>query len=353
MTETGEKRNFDLLDDLRYARIGTARISPAGKSVVCEVTQHDLDNDITFTALWLIDIASGAARQLTYGTHRNTGPAWSPDGQRIAFVSDRSGKQQIYLLPVDGGEAQQFTDLAQGVNSQPQWSPDGTEIAFTAGVATEARDPMAPYRVTRTIYRFDGIGYLDEAVQNIYLQSLAGGESQQLTDDGHIDRSLRWSADGKEILYLAAHDPDRADLFSPKIRAVNRAGEIDEILGLDWGFVKAADWTPDGKGIIVAASSGDQPMATNDNLWLMDRDGANCENRTRDFPLGVDIQWFPAFSSGKLLTSAESALVNVVNRGSKETWAITLSGETRLAKALGRRALNDAARRRRHPDVVP
>lgn len=334
MTDTGAKRNFDLLDDLRYARIGTARLSPDGKSAVCEAVQHDLENDITFTSLWLIDIAGGEARQLTFDKGNNSAPAWSPDGDSIAFLSDRSGKRQIYLLPVAGGEARQFTHLPQGVDSQPQWSPDGTMIAFTAGALTKPRDPAAPYRVTRTIYRFDGIGYLDEAVQNIYVQSIAGGEPQQLTDDAHLDRALRWSPDGRELLYLAAHDPDRADLFSPKIRAVNLDGEIDEILGLDWGFVKAADWTADGGRIIVIASSGDQPMATKDNLWLMDRAGTNFENRSEDFPLGVDIQWFPAFSTGKLLKSGSSAWVNVVNRGSKETWSIALTGEPAWQKLL-------------------
>ena len=175
MTDKSEKRNFDLLDDLRYARIGTSRISPHGKSVVCEVRRNDLDKNISFSELWLIDLISGKTRQLTSDRVMNTSPSWSPDGTRIAFLSDRSGTQQVYLLPIAGGEAMQFTDLKQGAASQPEWSPDGKLIAFTAAVNREPRDPMAPYRVTRTIYRFDGIGYLDDAIQNIFVQSVAGG----------------------------------------------------------------------------------------------------------------------------------------------------------------------------------
>ncbi len=335
MTDKSEKRNFDLLDDLRYARIGTSRISPHGKSVVCEVRRYDLDKNITFSELWLIDLISGETRQLTFDRKMNTLPSWSPDGTQIAFLSDRSGTQQVYLLPIAGGEAMQFTDLKQGAASQPEWSPDGKLIAYTAAVDREPRDPMAPYRVTRTIYRFDGIGYLDDAVQNIFVQPIAGGAPQQLTDDAHLDRALRWSPDGSEILYLAAHDPDRADLFTPKVRTVNLEGNVHEILGLDWAFTKSADWMSDGKRIIVMASSGDQPTATKDDLWLVDRNGEILENRTRDFPLGVDVQWFPAFSTAKTQKSETTAWVNVVNRGSKEIYAVSLTGQPTWQKLLG------------------
>ena len=126
MTDHGGKRNFDLLDDLRYARIGTSRISPDGMSVVCDLTRNDLDNNLTYTDLWLIDLDSGETRQLTYGPGiRITLRHGRRTVLELPSVSDRNGKQQVYLLPVAGGEAQQFTDLKQGVGSQPQWSPDG------------------------------------------------------------------------------------------------------------------------------------------------------------------------------------------------------------------------------------
>ena len=335
MTTASEKRNFAIDDDLRYARIGSARLSPNSKSVVCDVTQHDLEENMSFTALWLINLDSGETRRLTHDKGRNTSPSWSPDGERIVFLSDRSGMRQIYFLPVAGGEAIQFSDLPQGVGGQPVWSPDGSMIAFTAGVMTEPRDPMAPYRVTRTVYRFDGVGYLDEAVQNIYMQSVDGGEATQLTDDPHLDRMPRWSPDGKEILYVASHDPDRGDLFSAKARRVNLAGEDKEILGLDWGFIKCADWMPDGERIIVVAATGDQPMATKNDVWLTDRNGENVENRTADLPYGVEVQWFPVFSSAKIPQLDKLALFNVTKRGSKGTYSIALTGEPAWQQLLG------------------
>ncbi|MCB0142269.1 MAG: PD40 domain-containing protein, partial [Caldilineaceae bacterium] len=75
----------------------------------------------------------GQARQMTHGAHSNSNPQWAPDGQTLAFVSTRAEKPQIYLLPVDGGEARAVTQLPQGVGADLAWSPDGVKISFTAG----------------------------------------------------------------------------------------------------------------------------------------------------------------------------------------------------------------------------
>ena len=327
-------RSFEPLDDLRYARIGSARLSPDGQLAVCDVTKHDLENDRSSTSLWSIDLASGLTRQLTQDNN-NSSPSWSPDGTLIAFLSDRCEKKQVFLLPIDGGEARQLTDLTQGVDGPPVWSPDGESIAFTASANIEKRDPMAPYRVTRTIYRFDGVGYLDDAVQNIYLQSVRGGDAKQLTNDAHMDRTLRWSPDGREILYLASFDPDRSDLFSAKLRRVSLDGDVDEILGLDWGFIKEcwmdAGWQKrHGCRFKWRSADGDQ-----DDLWIVNRDGGQAVNRTRDLPTGVEVQWFPVFSAANILTAESTALVGVVNRGSRGIYSVALYGEPHWQPLLG------------------
>ena len=344
MTDRNGKRNFGILDDLRYARIASARLSPNGKFAVCDLTRHDLESDLRATSLWRIELASGDARQLTQNISNSASPSWSPDGTQIAFLSDRSGKNQVFLLPIDGGEAQQLTNLKQGVDGPPVWSPDGELIAFTASANTEPRDPLAPYRVMRFIYRFDGVGYVDDAVQNIFVQSIHGGDAKQLTADAHMDRTLRWSPDGRQILYLAAFDPERSDLFSAKLRVVTLEGVVDDVLGLDWGFIKNANWMPDNKRIMVVASRSDQPMATKDDLWIVDRDGGGAENRSEGLPYGVEVQWFPVFSAANILTAESAALVSVVERGKKGVYAVALSGERHWQQLLGGNRNHYAAR---------
>ena len=335
MTKSSGIRNFGLLDDLRYARIGSARLSPDGRLAVCDLTRHDLEKELSATSLWRIDLNTGDARQLTRKGGSDSSPAWSPDGQQIAFLSDRSGSKQVFLLPIEGGEARQLTDLQQGVDGPPVWAPDGESVAFTASPKAKPRDPTAPYRVTRFIYRFDGIGYVDDARQNIFVQSIGGGGAKQLTDDAHLDRTLRWSPDGREILYLASFDPNRSDLFSAKLRVVNLEREVEELLGLDWGFIKNAGWLPDGAGIMVVASRGAQPMATKDDLWILKRESGDTVNRTADLPTGVEVQWFPVFSAAKILAAESAALVNVVERGRRGIYAVALSGPPQWRQLLG------------------
>src|SRR5690606_21428200 len=118
------------------------------------------------SVIWWQSLVDGDQRQMTAD---GKDPQWSPDGKSFAFVSSRNDKPQIYLMPIDGGEAQQLTHLRQGVSGDVAWSPDGASIAFTAGPAVdEPFDFSQPYRVTRHVYRFDEIGFLDQMVTDIY-----------------------------------------------------------------------------------------------------------------------------------------------------------------------------------------
>jgi Tol biopolymer transport system component len=80
--------------------------------------------------------AEDELRQLTYGRHHDGSPALTSDGARLAFISDRSGSGQVWVMSLDGGEARQLTDFPGGL-SGPVWSPDGTAIAVTAEVYPE------------------------------------------------------------------------------------------------------------------------------------------------------------------------------------------------------------------------
>src|SRR5262245_31259623 len=81
--------------------------------------------------IWVMDVASRALRQFTASTKSNRMARWSPDGKRLAFLSNRDGQPQIYVMHTDGGEAERLT---QGKNAvrHIEWSPDGKTIAFLA-----------------------------------------------------------------------------------------------------------------------------------------------------------------------------------------------------------------------------
>ncbi|MDQ3554029.1 MAG: hypothetical protein M3395_06440, partial [Chloroflexota bacterium] len=148
-------------DDLYALRAPVeVQLSPDGRQVVYCLKETAPDKDGYRQSLWLVP-ADGSAppRQLTLGRKKDTSPRWSPDGRTVAFLSDRGavldagegsdvpkpldetekskpGGTQVWLLPMDGGEARQLTRLPEDVGGVA-WSPDGKRLCIVSA-ATEA-----------------------------------------------------------------------------------------------------------------------------------------------------------------------------------------------------------------------
>jgi dipeptidyl aminopeptidase/acylaminoacyl peptidase len=137
------------------------------------------------THLWIVDVKSGSAKQITEGNDWNdSGPRWSPDGTRIAFVSNRTGKEydenrntDVWVIAADGGALTKISDHDEADNS-PRWSPDGKSIAFTG----EVHDRDHP---------------------KIWLAPATGGVASVLAANGLdlIPGGLEWSDDGKSLYF--------------------------------------------------------------------------------------------------------------------------------------------------------
>ena len=287
MSETLEKQSLQPADILKMNALQDAKLSPDGKTIVYCIATVDEEKNEDHAALWLLDVESGESRKLTAGVKTDTNPDWSPDGLHIAFRSTREGAPQIYVIPVNGGEARPLTEMKQAIGGGPVWSPDGTQIAFTAGPKMEAPpDPSKPYRVTRNVYRFNGIGYLDQIVQDVYIISAGGGEPKQLTDDACMNVNPVWSPDGQEILFQAAFDP-HTYCYNQRLRLVDMKGEMRTLVDLDWGGVSAAAWSPDSKYIIFAGQEIDAAFGAKNDLYTIKRHGSQPECRTRGLKEGV------------------------------------------------------------------
>jgi Tol biopolymer transport system component len=117
-------------DVISLKRVGSPAISPNGQQIAFTIRETNWDDNAYETEIWLADAATGQSRQLTNARKSSSAPAFSPDGAWLGFVSDRDGKQQIYRIPLRGGEAERLTSTEEGVSSFA-WSPNGREIAFT------------------------------------------------------------------------------------------------------------------------------------------------------------------------------------------------------------------------------
>ena len=147
------------------------------------VTTVDRELNGYRSALWMLDTAGGDARQFTGGRKQDSSPRWSPDGRHIAFLSDRSGTRQLWVMPSDGGEC-----VAGHRRTEPGWGnhlgrrqPD--DRVHDEGRAERAEIAHSDVRVVRSLkYKFDGEGFLDGKRRHVHLVDLEGGMSRQVTE---------------------------------------------------------------------------------------------------------------------------------------------------------------------------
>jgi dipeptidyl aminopeptidase/acylaminoacyl peptidase len=262
-------------DLFRFRFVVAADLSSDGTRVVFAQTriaagETEDDDDVEHSDLHLLDVESGAIRRLTFSDSTNSAPAISPDGSTLAFTSSRTEKPQLWLLPLDGGEPRRLTDLPQGVGGGAVWSPDGTKIAFTAGPQDEPRKPEHPYRVTRTMWRFDSIGVLEDAVQDVYVLDAteADADPRRLTDDRFMNSLPRWTADGRSLVYVASHDPDSHELMS-RLRRVDLEGTVTDLTEAD-GLVVSHAPLSDGRVAYVLTFERDQAPGSQSALYVLD-----------------------------------------------------------------------------------
>jgi dipeptidyl aminopeptidase/acylaminoacyl peptidase len=198
--------------------VSDPQISPDGRRIAYVVTRVDLERDTYDADLWLID-GSEAPRLIVGARGDDTRPRWSPDARALAFVSARSGKRQLYILPMNGGEAWPLTNEKGGVGAFT-WSPDGTRIAYLARGA-EQETPAGSAgraRVTeRLFFRSDGSGgFVPEVQPRLYVIDARPNAAAlgPLTDGKTLlDASApAWAADGRSIVLSANPADDRAQI---------------------------------------------------------------------------------------------------------------------------------------------
>src|SRR5690242_14290774 len=268
-------RSIEPEDLFRFRFVTAADLSPDATKVVFAQTriapgEEEDDDEVEHTDLHLLDLESNEVRRLTFSDSTNSAPAISPDGSRVVFISTRKEKPQLWLLPLDGGEPRQLTDLPQGVGSGAVWSPDGSKIAFTAGPQEEPRKPEHPYRITRTVWRFDEIGVLDDAVQDVYVLDGADHDAEplRLTEDRFMNSEPKWSADGQSLVYVASHDPDSYELMA-RLRRVDLEGTVTDLTGPD-GLVASHAPLSDGRVAYVLDFERDTPIGSRTSLYVLD-----------------------------------------------------------------------------------
>ena len=207
----------------------------------------------------------------------DTHPRYSPNGAFLAFLrADDSPekRRQVWLMPADGGEAAQLTNLLEGVR-EFAWSPDSGRLAVVSDVNPDSRpaaDPSADEPQARGVrrirYRHDAIGWRGNAHFHLFLVDARTGDATQITDGDWDDLAPAWSPDGNYVAFISGRSGAR------DVTATNEVYVLDvNKMGDDWegpelwseGLTDAAAvaWSPDGQRLLAAGGQGDGLMA----LW--------------------------------------------------------------------------------------
>ena len=247
-------RRLRIEDVSRLELPGEPAVSPDGRTVVYVLRTTDTEADADRFALWSVRRSGdgwGDPVQLTRGT-ADTSPAFSPDGERIAFLRGGEGPGQVFVLPVHGGEAEQVTDLPAGAGA-PVWSPAGDRIAFSAGVRRQELADTAPIATRRLGWKADGAGLLRDVRQHLHVLDLGTGQVRQVTDGDWHAGSPAWSPDGRRLAFAAATDEDADLTYRTPAQVLDLdAGTGPRAAGDGAGLAGPVLFTADGAALLVA-----------------------------------------------------------------------------------------------------
>jgi dipeptidyl aminopeptidase/acylaminoacyl peptidase len=253
-------------DLFRIQWVSDMRLAPDGRTLAFTVTHLDEEADDYRSAIWVVPIdGSAPPRRFTSGGGKDSAPRWSPDGTRLAFLSDRDGgKAQVYVIDVAGGEARKLSVIPEGAGA-PEWSPDGTRLVSVVrtggeeqgGSQNSHRPKTPPARLITVLkYRYNGEGFTYDRRRHLFVIDAASGETRQLTQGDWDDTQPAWSPDGRSIAYLGYADAEDAPRNS-RLWLVPAAGGppccLTAHLDRDLAITETAApiWQADGSAIVV------------------------------------------------------------------------------------------------------
>jgi len=260
--------------------------------------------------IWIYDFATRNLKQFTSSAKADTRPRWSPDGRTLAFLSNRDGESQIYLISVDGGEARPLTESKTGISSF-EWAPDGKRLAFeTTAPKTEEEEKKEKEKDdARVVGKPEGRALLQ-------VVDVGSKVPRTLVQGAWRIAQYVWTPDGASLV-VTATDNHREELFSEKIFRVNAADGKMTLVAAPSGPFGNIKVSPDGRMLAYAGSRGDGPDPH--DIVVQPLGGGETRNltaRSIDRPVGSFVWEDP----GTLFAQAETGFGNAF-------FAVTLDGK--------------------------
>tara|TARA_B100000315_G_scaffold188911_1_gene178715 strand:- start:43087 stop:45066 length:1980 start_codon:yes stop_codon:yes gene_type:complete len=251
-----KKQKIQIDDFYKFKLVNDPQISPDGEQVVFVVETMNKKDKKYYTNLWIVSSNGGRTRKLTHGKKNDTCPRWSPDGRTIAFISKRNETGQIWLLPMEGGEARELTNLQKGTVSSLNWSPTGKEIGFLFHPAgkevsfdNSGKPEVPPYRHIKNMwFRLDGQGFFDSEFTHVWAANARTGSTRQVVKGFYHDTYFDWSPDGKIMAFISNRRKDwEYYLEEDEIYTVSSKGDLPKKISTKKGPKEGISFSPNGK----------------------------------------------------------------------------------------------------------
>lgn len=324
-------------DLLKVRRVSDPQVSPDGRKVAFTITDPDKPANKSNTRIYLVPIEGGEPTALLAGDTLSESPRWSPDGKRLAYISE----SQVWVMDVASGEKKKITNVATGADV-PVWSPDGKWIAFTSEVYPEcttedcnrkraqaAEESEVKAKVAdRLLYRHWKT-WKEGKRSHVFVVSADGGAARDLTP-GDYDAppfslggppEYAFSPDSKELAFTRNTEKDEAistnnDIF---VTAVT-GGEAKRITTDNRGADSTPLYSPDGRYIAYRSQPRAGFEADRWQLMIYDRQTNKARSLTEAFDLQVESLAFSPDSQKIYLTAGE--------RGLQPVFTVPVSGGT-------------------------
>jgi dipeptidyl aminopeptidase/acylaminoacyl peptidase len=194
-------------DVYEIAGIAALEVSPDGKALAYVIERADKAEDSFRHELWLADAEGKNARRVCAKQTDCTVPRFSPDGKRLAYLSDADTVEQLWVARVAGGGKHAITSGKEAV-SDFDWAPDGAKLVFVKSDPDARADDEAPWVITGSQIQRDGEGFDDGRHAHLWVVDASGGTPKALTSGSYDDATPRWSPKGDWIAFVSNRNPD-------------------------------------------------------------------------------------------------------------------------------------------------
>ena len=244
-----------------------AQISPDGRLVAFVVSEVDAKENTYQSDIWLVSASGGEPFRFTRHTKNDRAPQFSPDGTKLAFISEREEKPQIFLADVRGGEPWKLSELKGGVSGFA-WSADGTWIAALSADAPSEEEEK------RTKAKDDErVADQDFKMTHLHRIDVSTKETKRLSEGAFTLSDARISPDGTEIAAVRRPTPKADDGSASDIVIIPSAGGPARLLFENSGTDSSPRFSPDGKTIAFLTRDGKLPRTGTDSIALIPRAG--------------------------------------------------------------------------------